>query len=121
MKKHKCKCAETNPEKFSGKDKSRCTSCRDKYNAGYYRRKKKRLMEERKQRQQRAVSCPDAKGATFLHGWSFKRFCQTRRNIKQWREDVFVSCSGCSLQDKVDSGFIPKDIKIMVSLMAHMN
>lgn len=117
----KCKCGEKRQSMFYGQEKSRCINCRAKYNVEYFKKKKKRLMQERKQRQQQAISCPDAKGATFLHGWSFKKFCQTRRNIKQWREDIFVSCNGCSLQDKVDAGFIPKDIRTMVSLMAHMN
>jgi hypothetical protein len=106
---------------FYREEKSRCINCRNKYSIEYYIRKKKRLMVERKQRQQQSISCPDAKEATFLHEWAFKRFCQARRDIKQWREDVFISCSGCSLQDRVDLGFVPKDIKTLVSLMAHMN
>ena len=79
-------------------------------------------MQERKQRQPDAVSCPDAVGSTFSSPEAVKRFCQARREVRCWREDVFISCKDCGLQDRVDAGFIPVNFKIMeVSLMARVN
>lgn len=122
MKQRKCRCGEIRQEKFSEKVKGCCVACQSKYNAERYQRNKKLALEERRQRQQHVVSCPDAVGATFSTPEAVKRFCQARREVKCWREDVYCSCKDCGLQDRVDAGFIPVNFKIMeVSLMARVN
>ena len=119
----KCKCGETRQSRFYGQEKSRCLNCRSAYNAERYQKNKKRDMAERLARIKKSLNCAEAAGAKFSSKGAFKRFCAARRESRgSGRMEFFVWCSDCGLQDRVDSGFIPEDIRIMkTSLMAQMN
>lgn len=119
----KCKCGETNQSKFYGEEMTRCINCRAKYNVEYYKRKKKRDRADRLARVKKASICAEATGAKFSSNDAFKRFCAARRETRgSGRMEIFVWCKDCQIADKVLSGFIPKDIRIMkTSLMARMN
>ena len=119
----KCKCGETDQSKFYGEEKSRCLNCRSAYNVEYNKRKKKLAMADRLARVKKAATCAEAAGAKFSSNDAFKRFCAARRETRgSGRMEIFVWCKDCQIADKVLSGFIPKDIRIMkTSLMARMN
>ncbi|MCK5133253.1 MAG: hypothetical protein KAR40_14010 [Candidatus Sabulitectum sp.] len=107
---------------FRKAERHRCKTCLAKYSAEYYLRKKKKSALDRRERLSKSKACRDAAGSTFYGDGSFKRFCQGRRVIKLWRKDQYTYCNDCLLHDKVDQGFIPKDVIVKrLSLMARFN
>lgn len=114
----KCKCGQTNPTMFYRDEKSRCINCRTIYNQEYYKKKKAGDLASRKLREGKRLICQDAGGEVLFNcSGAFMRFCQARRNMRGWKADQHSYCNQCALQDKVDGGFIPKNIGIKEAVL----
>lgn len=108
----KCKCGETNPQKFY-RSHSQCKACTAVYQSKRYQDQKKQkadLIASRvKPNNEKCIECPEMMVGRVD---TFKTFCQKRREAK-FSGSMLQNCPDCGLGGRVDGGFVPVNISVL--------